>query len=69
METEFRTLGVAPERITHAPSEYEAVRAALAWAEAGDLLLLPTHAERERVLELLDRLQAAEWRPGASVPA
>jgi len=30
---------------------------ALAWAQPGDLLLLPLHSERERCLMLLDRLQ------------
>jgi len=68
MEAELRRLGAAPECITHAPSEYDAVRAALAWAEDGDLLLLPTHAERERVLQLMHRLQAAGWVAGHPVP-
>jgi len=31
--------------------------------------LLPTHTERERAMELLDRLQAAGWQPGASLQA
>jgi cyanophycin synthetase len=69
MEAEFRALGVPPDDIVHAPSEYEAVRTALAWARDGDLLFLPTHAERERVLQLLDRLHAADWRAGDSLPA
>ena len=68
MEAELRRLGAAPERITHAPSEYDAVRAALAWAEDGDLLLLATHAERERVLQLMHRLEAAAWVAGHAVP-
>lgn len=68
MEREFRSLGAAPENIVHAPSEYDAVRMALAWAEDGDLLFLPTHAERARVLELLDRLHASDWRPGDALP-
>jgi len=68
MEAEFRALGAPADRVTHAPSEYDAVRDALAWARDGDLLLLPTHAERERVLLLLDRLQAAGWQPGTDLP-
>ena len=69
MEDELRRLGATPDRIEHAPSEYDAVRAALGWAKDGDLLLLPTHAERERVLQLMQRLQAAGWAAGQPVPA
>jgi hypothetical protein len=35
--------------------------------ERGDLLLLPLHAERERGLELLERLRRDGWRPGDEV--
>jgi UDP-N-acetylmuramyl tripeptide synthase len=69
LEAEFRRLGAAPESIVRAPSEYDAVRAALAWARDGDLLFLPTHAERERVLALLEALTAAGWRAGDALPA
>jgi cyanophycin synthetase len=68
LEAEFRRLGAAPEAIARAPSEFDAVRDALRWAADGDLLFLPTHAERERVLHLLDQLQAAAWRPGTDLP-
>lgn len=68
MEAEFLRLGTPRERISRATSEFEAVRAALAWARAGDLLLLPTHAERGRVLALLDELERRSWRPGEPVP-
>jgi UDP-N-acetylmuramyl tripeptide synthase len=68
METEFLRLGTPGERISRAPSEFEAVRSALAWARPGDLLLLPTHAERSRVLDLLDQLERGGWRPGEPVP-
>jgi hypothetical protein len=53
--------------ISRAPSEYDAVLAALAWARPDDLLVLPVHAERERVLALLDRLEREGWAPGAPV--
>jgi len=65
---EFLRLGAAPESMTHADSEYAAVLEALAWARPGDLLLLPLHAERERVLGLLDRLQREGWAPERPVP-
>jgi len=66
---EFLRLGAAPESMTHADSEYAAVLDALAWARPGDLLLLPLHAERERTLGLLDRLQREGWTPERPVPA
>jgi UDP-N-acetylmuramyl tripeptide synthase len=61
---EFIRLGAEPSSISGAPSEFEALVEALRWARRGDLLLLPLHAERERGLELLERLQREGWRPG-----
>jgi UDP-N-acetylmuramyl tripeptide synthase len=65
---EFLRLGAAPQSITRADSEFEAVRAALAWARPGDLLILTIHAERDRCLGYLDRLQSHGWTPGDAVP-
>ena len=47
-----------------------AVREALAWAQAGDLLVLPVHEleRRDEVVALLDRLRAEDWRAGESLP-
>lgn len=47
-----------------------AVREALAWAEAGDLLVLPVHEleRRDEVVALLDRLRDEDWRAGMPVP-
>jgi UDP-N-acetylmuramyl tripeptide synthase len=67
MRAEFVRLGARPDSITGAPSEFAALLDALRWAERGDLLLLPLHAERERGLELLERLQRDGWRPGDEV--
>lgn len=55
MRNEFLRLGAPPATITHADSEYAAVIAALNWARPGDLLLLPVHSERDRVLTLLEQ--------------
>lgn len=51
--------------------EAEAARQALAWARAGDLLVLPVHepARRDVVVGLLDALQAGGWRAGQPLPA
>jgi UDP-N-acetylmuramyl tripeptide synthase len=50
--------------------EAQAARSALAWARAGDLLVLPVHepAARDAVVDLLDRLRDAGWNPGQRLP-
>lgn len=53
LEDEFLRLGMAPEAILKTDSELEGVRRALAWARAGDVLLLLVHTEREAVMEIL----------------
>jgi UDP-N-acetylmuramyl tripeptide synthase len=68
LRDEFLRLGAAPESMDHADSEFEAVRAALAWAQTGDMLLLPLHSERDKVLGFLDRLRNLGWKPGEDVP-
>jgi UDP-N-acetylmuramyl tripeptide synthase len=69
LEEELLGLGAPADSISRAPSEFAAVLAALAWARRDDLLVLPVHSERERVLALLDRLEREGWVPGAPVPA
>lgn len=61
--------GMAPEDLPMCLDEAEAARQALAWAQSGDLLVLPIHepARRDEVVALLDRLQAMEWRAGETV--
>jgi UDP-N-acetylmuramyl tripeptide synthase len=68
LEAELLRLGADSGRIVRAPSEIEGVRAALRWAREGDLLVLPTHAERREVLELIDTLGRKRWRAGTPVP-
>ncbi|MEP7043232.1 MAG: Mur ligase family protein [Dokdonella sp.] len=62
--------GVADERIVLQLDEFDAVRAALAWARTGDTLVLPVHgsAVKPRVGALLDALQAQGWRAGTPLP-
>jgi UDP-N-acetylmuramyl tripeptide synthase len=67
LREEFIRLGARPETIEQTGSEYEALGRALAWARAGDLLIVPLHAERDRCLALLDRLQTTGWKPGDQV--
>jgi UDP-N-acetylmuramyl tripeptide synthase len=50
--------------------EADAAREALAWARAGDVLVLPVHSldAKTEVAALLDALQAGDWRPGRPLP-
>jgi len=64
MEAEFARLGAPAGLLQRAPSEIDAVRAALRWARPGDLLLLLTHEVRDDVLGLLTGLSRQGWQPG-----
>ncbi|GHC10052.1 hypothetical protein GCM10010080_26880 [Thermomonas carbonis] len=63
--------GIAETDLPICLDEAQASREALAWARAGDLLVLPVHelARRDEVVALLDRLQAEGWRAGEALPA
>ena len=61
-------VGATPESLETHGSEMDAVRAALAWARSGDVLLLTTHAERDAVIALLERLAQRGWTPGHDFP-
>jgi cyanophycin synthetase len=61
--------GFPSREIVAAPSEVDAVRAALAWAAAGDLLVLAIHQDRRAVMGLLDSLREAGWSAGTPLPA
>jgi cyanophycin synthetase len=65
---EFSRLGLPDEAISNPGPEIAGVRRALEWARPGDLLVLAVHQDRRAVLDLLDRLTAAEWRAGDPVP-
>ena len=51
-------------------SEVDAVRAALAWARAGDVLVLPVHARaaRTEAVALIERMRRNGWRAGQALP-
>ena len=66
IKAEFLKLGASESIFSHADSEFAAVEAAIAEAQPGDLVLLPIHAEREKVLALMDEL--TKKRPGPSAP-
>ena len=58
--------GVADDAIIVRESEFDAALAVLTWAHDDDLLVLPIHDKhgRTEVVALLDKLTAANWRPG-----
>lgn len=63
--------GVATSSITQADDEISAARTALAWARAGDVLVLQAlaTAARNAIGDLLDELQASGWTAGEPLPA
>ena len=68
IESELLRVGAHPAAVSGWPSELEGVRAALAWARDGDLLLLTTHAQRDEVVALLQGLVESGWQPGQALP-
>jgi len=58
--------GVAAAAIAEAPDEDRAVRMALGWARAGDVLVLPLHSRegRAQALALFERLRREGWQAG-----
>ncbi|MDB4912826.1 MAG: hypothetical protein JWM95_470 [Gemmatimonadetes bacterium] len=66
--SELRGLGIPDEAISVAPTETDAVRLALAWANAGDLIVCPTHVDKAGVEALLQRLSEMRWTAGQPLP-
>lgn len=67
---ELRASGVPESALQIELDEVQAVRALLAWARSGDVLVLPVHAlaARARVLELLADLRSSGWQAGGPLP-
>ncbi|MEO6227865.1 MAG: Mur ligase family protein [Thermomonas sp.] len=66
----LRSRGMAAEALPVCLDEAEASREALAWARAGDTLVLPVHepSARDEVVSLLERLRSDRWKPGQRLP-
>ena len=60
--------GASSAALEHSGTEIESVRAALAWAREGDVLLLTTHDSRDAVIGLMESITARGWSPGQPVP-
>jgi cyanophycin synthetase len=71
IRAELLLQGIPDEALPVRLREADAAREALAWARAGDVLVLPVHSldAKTEVAGLLDALQAGDWRPGQSLPA
>lgn len=65
---ELNRLGVPRDRVEIAPSEFEAIRRAFAWARDGDVLVCPVHTDKQVVLEWLARVRNAQWQTGMPLP-
>ena len=61
--------GFPGDAIAAAPTEVDAVRAALTWAEPGDLLVLGIHQDRRAVMAFLDSVRGGGWAAGKPLPA
>ena len=66
----LRARGIAAEALPVCLDEAQASREALAWARAGDTLVLPVHEldAREAVVALLEHLRHAGWHAGKRLP-
>lgn len=60
IHTELNRLGASDAGIHHAPSCLDGVKAAIEWAEEGDLLLLLVLTQREEVFHFLQEAHASE---------
>ena len=71
MRDELLRLGMDAAQVAVELDEVEAARRALAWARAGDLVVLPTFDRdaRERIEAMLAQMESASWRAGDAVPA
>lgn len=71
LRAELLQRGVDAAHIAIELDEWRAARALLAWARAGDTLVLPIHGKRNRprVGALLEGLARTGWRAGSTLPA
>lgn len=70
LRAELMAGGLSPDILPTRQREPDAARVALAWARAGDVVVLPVHALKAKaeVASLLDRLQQSAWAAGESLP-
>jgi UDP-N-acetylmuramyl tripeptide synthase len=70
LKAELLLQSIPEQAILTCLDEVEAARATLAWARAGDVLVLPIHDKQARnaVVALLDQLAASKWIAGLPLP-
>jgi len=60
--------GMSAASLALVDDEMTAVREALLWGQAGDVLLRLSHTSRGGVIEFLDSLESVNWQPGTPLP-
>jgi UDP-N-acetylmuramyl tripeptide synthase len=70
LKDELLHQGLSDSALVVCLEEARAARDALAWAQPGDVLVLPIHEPeaRDHIVELLDRLQSVNWHAGNALP-
>jgi UDP-N-acetylmuramyl tripeptide synthase len=66
---EMERLGAPADTVSVHPDEVDATLDLFRWAQAGDLLLLSTLAQRQPVLDLVCKLQKEGWGPWKPLPS
>lgn len=69
LRDELARHGIGGSGVVERLDEFDGVREILAWARAGDVLVLPIHGSmaKPQVAELLDGLQARAWQAGSAL--
>ncbi|MEO7936393.1 MAG: Mur ligase family protein [Dokdonella sp.] len=70
LRDELLDRGLLANALPVCQSEIDAVRHALSWARAGDLLVLPVHGLKAKGVagQLFNQLEAAHWQAGETLP-
>ena len=68
IRAELFALGAPSASVSMHEDEVGAARALLLWARDGDFLLLSSQSDRDEVLELVEAVRTAGWKPGEDLP-
>jgi len=68
IRAELFALGAPSASVSMHEDEVGAARALLLWARDGDFLLLSSQSDRDEVLELVEAVKSARWKPGGDLP-
>ena len=68
MVNELMRLGSDKDAIIQTDTEFSAVIKSFEWARPGDFLALLIHEDRPQTMELIEKLQQANWQAGQPLP-